>query len=368
MRALASKARASDASNRAPRSSSATGSSVDSSIDSALTAAATDRPRPRTRTLGWGLRPDVFTYTTMISGYGRAGEFAKADAAFTALRSETAGQRGKQGIDVVAVNAFMDACVRCGELSRALRLLDEMMLPLTSPSAAGAATTTTTTSRAGARATTATGMTADMADIGMELMADMAETSDVSNNAAAAAFSPLPPPDLLTFSTVIMAVIRTGTTFSGERMMDLWRAMMMQGGVSGGGGARVTGRPIRPDHALVRWMLASLCSLPAYHSIDEQQASILRGVSARSGLVAMVNELMRDLAAVGWDRDELKAWQAVVRESFSSSSGTTWRIDDAWRRLAEADDAFRRRKNSASAKIFQRHSWNELDSGWRWLG
>ena len=43
---------------------------------------------PSHSTLGWGLRPDRFTYTIMVSSWGRAGDFPSAHAAFTALLAD----------------------------------------------------------------------------------------------------------------------------------------------------------------------------------------------------------------------------------------------------------------------------------------
>ena len=283
------------------------------------------RPRaghqgPSRSALGWGLRPDRFTYTIMISSWGRAGDFARAHSAFNALLADTACG----GADTPAVNAYVDACVRCGEMARAQQILAE-----------------TTSGRSAARA-------------------------------AAGRARALPAPNARTYTILIVGLLRAhaNSAASHMRVLKLWDNMMRP---HGGTDLR---QAVVPDRLLVRWILSAFCSRPSRLSstpeLVDSPSEIIPGVDSETQGALMLDQsllgaerVLHDLARLGWDRNELVAWQEVVQAS-QSGLYERWIFSDAFGRFAEAEREVQQRKSSASARIFERHKWNELESGFRW--
>jgi len=69
-----------------------------------------------------GIEPDVTTYTTMIKGYGIEGQPASLDKAFECLK---AMKDRRLTLNRYTCNVLADACIRCGQPSRALKVLRE---------------------------------------------------------------------------------------------------------------------------------------------------------------------------------------------------------------------------------------------------
>ncbi|KAG5192026.1 hypothetical protein JKP88DRAFT_294442 [Tribonema minus] len=116
---------------------------------------------------GWGLAPNSVTYSILIKGHRRCGNLESARAAFEELIAGAAtatpdagssgGGSGDQGgrrgigrhagggrgggacVDVRALNCFLDACVRCGDVPLALATLADAARNPQQPAAAAAA-------------------------------------------------------------------------------------------------------------------------------------------------------------------------------------------------------------------------------------
>ena len=116
--------------------------------------------------------PTAASFSVLIKGLGRAGNLTAAEGVYR--RAEAAG-----ACDTVALNTYLDACVRCGEPGRAIRALE---------AAWGAA-----------------------------------------RGEAAAAGAPPPEarvtPDVVSFSTVISALARSDNAYAGRRALALYWLM-----------------------------------------------------------------------------------------------------------------------------------------------
>ncbi|CAM9247650.1 unnamed protein product, partial [Phaeothamnion confervicola] len=69
----------------------------------------------------WGLVPSEVSYSTLIKGYGRAGDLPAAERAFAAMLADM-----RTCADVAAVNCLLDACAKNGDMKRAVELLEEV--------------------------------------------------------------------------------------------------------------------------------------------------------------------------------------------------------------------------------------------------
>lgn len=65
--------------------------------------------------------PVKVSYTVMLKGYGRAGDLGAAELMFELMANDR-----DQKPDVVALNSLLDACVRNGDLRRAVAILEQV--------------------------------------------------------------------------------------------------------------------------------------------------------------------------------------------------------------------------------------------------
>ena len=64
----------------------------------------------------------------MLKGYGRTGDIGAAELMFELMASDR-----DQKPDVVALNSLLDACVRNGDLRRAVEVLEQVTARVTPP-------------------------------------------------------------------------------------------------------------------------------------------------------------------------------------------------------------------------------------------
>lgn len=74
-----------------------------------------------TKMTGEGLRPDRVTYTTLIKGFGRSGEAARAVELLHVL------QQSNLGADAKAYQATAHACLSCRNVTLAHEVVTEMI-------------------------------------------------------------------------------------------------------------------------------------------------------------------------------------------------------------------------------------------------
>ncbi|CAN0302708.1 unnamed protein product, partial [Ectocarpus fasciculatus] len=62
------------------------------------------------------------SFTVMLKGYGRMGDLGAAELMFEVMAADR-----DQRPDVVALNSILDACVRNGDLRRAVEILEQVI-------------------------------------------------------------------------------------------------------------------------------------------------------------------------------------------------------------------------------------------------
>lgn len=65
--------------------------------------------------------PSQVSFTVMLKGYGRIGDLGAAELMFELMAADS-----DQRPDVVALNSILDACVRNGDLRRAVEILEQV--------------------------------------------------------------------------------------------------------------------------------------------------------------------------------------------------------------------------------------------------
>jgi len=252
--------------------------------------------------------PDQVTYSTLIEGYIRSENMTAAREVFREATAVTL--RGDLPPDSVTFNSFVKACVRFGQVTEALQLVDAVTAKLQAE-------------RQGTDASleTASGWDGEQEFDGPSPAAGFAVKEQVLHAGR---------PDVVTFTTLIGAIATSENMHSGRKAMDLYRDMRDV-------------HALEPDKHLVEAVVSAICN------------SRVRKTMASAGIEA-ARELVGDLQWMGWSDEEVDRVKHTVRGSFAA-------ISEAWKDMEFPENPREGRGTGASDRIFRRHGWNQVESG-----
>ncbi|KAG5182086.1 hypothetical protein JKP88DRAFT_319758 [Tribonema minus] len=285
-----------------------------------------------------GLIPNSVTYSIMIKGYGRVGNLEAARAAFGALLRDP-----RACPDVVALNSYLDACVRCGDLPAALSTLDAAAQNLAVGSSAAAASSSTSASSGGAgsagssaasnNASNSTGSSSAAGSSGASTGSSSGGAGSSGGVDAAVLAAALDVrPNTVSYTTVVLGLARSANVYAGRKAMALYYEMRARG--------------VPPDAVLVDVLLRACCNARA-------RAGALSPQDGR--------RILADLRALGWD-------EAVLAEKAEMLSAVVPAISEVWKEGEEggggADEQQRQaaREPTASSMLFDKYGWNRIES------
>ncbi|CAM9972345.1 unnamed protein product, partial [Discosporangium mesarthrocarpum] len=326
---------------------------------------------------GWGLKPNQVSYSVMLKGYGHSGDLTRAQLMFDLMARDRDYQP-----DVVALNSLLDACVRNGDTAQAVSLL-ELVRPITllrlfsahyygpllCPLLCPMSCTPNTPLPQACNATepgNGPRTQASRQDWGWESPrardGDGAPVVDEEGGqvgsedwgwGAAAVRGLEISPNLVSFSTVVLALVRTGGSQGACKAMELYKRMR-------------EGFRIQPDEGMVDGILSG-------HS-NHLRNGVTGAMTLEHGRL-----IIQDLETMGWDEEVIEAKKALLqsvmptisevwktRESGEVSNKTTPASDPASPSPASSSSSQKQAvpnpKKKASAEIFEKYGWNKMDS------
>lgn len=145
-------------------------------------------------------------------------------------------------------------------------------------------------------------------------------------------------PDVISFSTLIGAYMKKGTFDGSRAARQLYQDMRFQ-------------RRILPDNGLVDIIVKGMVETSRACGVQAADARFVAGV-------------LRDAEKLDWDEGQLDRRKMVV------SSAMKKHVANAWEEEAELYGLWKRDSSikKSDENMFERHGWNEVDSGFRLWG
>jgi len=145
-------------------------------------------------------------------------------------------------------------------------------------------------------------------------------------------------PDVISFSTLIGAYMKKGTFDGSRAARQLYRDMRFQ-------------RRILPDNGLVDIIVKGMVETSRACGVQAADARFVAGV-------------LRDAEKLDWDEGQLDRRKMVVSSAMNKHVANAWEEEAELYGLWKRDSSIKKSDES----MFERHGWNEVDSGFRLWG
>ncbi|CBN79142.1 conserved unknown protein [Ectocarpus siliculosus] len=315
---------------------------------------------------GWGLKPNQVSFTVMLKGYGRIGDLGAAELMFEVMAADR-----DQRPDVVALNSILDACVRNGDLRRAVEILEQASAsalsrrPIFVRHQDWLSLSSTRRPWGGGAGDGAVAICAAAAP-GSGIGVDMTEERErVQQGGSAGVTGPGRGrgrdegvvvdvwPNQVSFATVVLGLSRRGDAPAGRKAIKLYESMRQD-------------FKIVPDEGMVDNLIMACCNAQA-GEMDGSDLALAQG-----------QEALNDLRDLGWN-EELIAFKEQMLMRVVPTLSEVWKGEDPKEQSEEARQAARlqqqqqqqqrtggkagaSRKRKVSAEIFEKYGWNKMES------
>ncbi|CAM9879311.1 unnamed protein product [Ectocarpus sp. 12 AP-2014] len=314
---------------------------------------------------GWGLKPNQVSFTVMLKGYGRIGDLGAAELMFEVMAADR-----DQRPDVVALNSILDACVRNGDLRRAVEILEQASAsalsrrPIFVRHQDWVSSSSTRRPWGGGAGDGAVAICAAAAP-GSGIGVDMRDERERVQQGGSAGVTGLGRgrgrdegvvvdvwPNQVSFATVVLGLSRRGDAPAGRMAIKLYESMRRD-------------FKIVPDEGMVDNLIMACCNAQA-GEMDGSDLALAQG-----------QEALNDLRDLGWN-EELIAFKEQMLMRVVPTLSEVWKEEDPKEQSQEARQAARQqqqqqqqrtggkagasRKRKVSAEIFEKYGWNKMES------